>query len=531
MRKPRVEPWIHALVAGATAGVLAEVLVMRLNPEVTQSAAAALTALPLWATWGILGGGIPLLAAVAVMRWIRPAGGDWPAPEFTALVFVVAGVMSWINADLHREFLSATAQRILTQDVVVWTVCALLALVGGVLIRRFGAWPSRRVAFAVVMIALPTMRLVWQPIPHRMPVDVAARSLGEPARPLLVVGVDGLDSQVLLVHAGGDRYQNLDDLRDSGTWGPLNPTRPYLRQSLWTTLATGTNPGRHGVKFHRGWQLPWLRDEPLRLLPWTPQGSRLILPWGIADRVTPPPASIPPLWARLRVSGVSTAVIGWPGIWGPDVSLETVSEAEEAAPLDDAIRGSLERALEPFDDERAVVWQAVLWDQWIVDSAIRALSSGTRDVWLHLGGLAAARRHLEPVKPMHTREREVLELVIELLDLQLGRLMAVSQQDALIAVVSPYGLAPPSPLERLRRLLGIGDDWRTSAEDCPDGVLLLNGVGVPQGQRFAGSRLTDFAPTLCYLLGLPVAQYMEGGVIVEGVEEEFLASHPLRVID
>jgi hypothetical protein len=213
------------------------------------------------------------------------------------------------------------------------------------------------------------------------------------------------------------------------------------------------------------------------------------------------------------------------------VSLETVSEAEAAAPLDDAIRGSLEWALEPFDDDRAVVWQAVLRDQWSVDSAVRELSLGTRDVWLHLGGLAAARRQLEPVKPLHTREREVLDLVIELLDRQLGRLVAVSQPDALIAVVSPYGLAPPSSLERLRRLLGTGDDWRTSAEDCPDGILLLNGVGVPQGQRFAGSRLIDFAPTLCYLLGLPVAQYMEGGVIVEGVEEEYLASHPLRVVD
>jgi hypothetical protein len=531
MKIPRVEPWIHALVAGATAGVLAEVLVMRLNPEVAQSTAAALTALPLWTTWGILGGGIPLVVAVALVKWIRPASDDWPAPELTALVFVVAGVMSWINADLHSDFLSETAQRILTQDVVFWILCALLALTAGGAIRRFGAWPSRRVAFALVMIALPTMRLVWQPIPYRRPVEVAARSLGEPARPLLVVGVDSLDSQVLLVHAGGDRYQHLDDLRSSGTWGPLNPSRPYLRQSLWTTLATGTNPGRHGVKFHRGWQLPWHRDEPLRLLPWTPQGSRLILPWGVADLVTPPPSSMPPLWERLRASGVSTAAIGWPGIWGPDVNLNTVSEAQVSAPLDDAIRDSLERALEPFGEQRRVVWQAVLRDQRIVDSAVRELSSGTRDVWLHLEGLAATRRHLEPVKPMHIREREVLGLVIELLDVQLGRLVAVSQSDTLIAVVSPYGLAPPSSLERLRRLLGIGDDWRTSAEDCPDGVLLLSGVGVPQGQRFAGSRLTDFAPTLCYLLGLPVAQYMEGGVILEGVEEEYLASHPLRVVD
>jgi hypothetical protein len=36
---------------------------------------------------------------------------------------------------------------------------------------------------------------------------------------------------------------------------------------------------------------------------------------------------------------------------------------------------------------------------------------------------------------------------------------------------------------------------------------------------------------VCYLLGLPVAQYMEGGVIVDAVEPEFLAENPLRVVD
>jgi len=41
----------------------------------------------------------------------------------------------------------------------------------------------------------------------------------------------------------------------------------------------------------------------------------------------------------------------------------------------------------------------------------------------------------------------------------------------------------------------------------------------------------DVAPTLCYLLGLPVAQYMEGSVVVAAVTPSFLAEHPLRVVD
>jgi hypothetical protein len=41
--------------------------------------------------------------------------------------------------------------------------------------------------------------------------------------------------------------------------------------------------------------------------------------------------------------------------------------------------------------------------------------------------------------------------------------------------------------------------------------------------------LPDVVPTLCYLLGLPVAQYMEGEVIVDAVDTGYLTTHPLVV--
>jgi hypothetical protein len=531
MRVRNLQPWIHALVAGATTGVLAEVLVMRLNPEVTQSPSDALVAVPLWATWGLFLGGLPLLAILAIVRRIRRGGGDWPAPQLTALVYLIAAVMSRVNANLHRELVPGSGYRVLNQDVVAWLLGAVLALAGGLLIRRASAPVKLRIGFAAVMLLLPVARLVWQPTPPRLPLEVAARPLGDPARPLLVVGVEGLDSKVLLAHAGGGRYQHLDRLQRLGTWGPFEPHRPYLRHSLWTSAATGTFPGRHGVKSQRGWQLPWFGSEPLRLLPWTPQGSRLILPWGIAERVVPPPASVAPLWERLRASGVETTVIEWPGIWGPQVTLERITSDRGTGPLDGEIGASLERALEPFSDQRDTVWRAVVRDHAVVERAVGAVSSGAQNVWLKLEALSAARRRLEPTRAMHTGEREVLDLVIELLDAQLGSLMAASGPETLVAVVSPYGLAPPNSWERLRRILGFGSSWRTSAEDCPDGLLLLNGPGVPPGLRFAGARMPDLAPTLCYLLGLPVAQYMEGRVLVEAVEREFLATHPLRVVD
>jgi hypothetical protein len=186
-------------------------------------------------------------------------------------------------------------------------------------------------------------------------------------------------------------------------------------------------------------------------------------------------------------------------------------------------------ALEPFPDQAERVWRAIEGDRAVLDRALDALALGVGQVWLRLGALAEARQLLEPLKPSHTGEREVVELMVELLDLELEGLLAAAPPDALVVLVSPYGLSPPSPYERLRRLLGIGGDWRTSGDLCRDGVLMIHGRDVAVGRRFQDLSLPDVVPTLCYLLELPVAQYMEGEVVVEAVDEAFLATHPLLV--
>jgi hypothetical protein len=177
------------------------------------------------------------------------------------------------------------------------------------------------------------------------------------------------------------------------------------------------------------------------------------------------------------------------------------------------------------------VWRAVGEDRGRVAAALAALDGGAGNLWIYLEGLSVARSELEPLKARHTREREVVELALQLTDDHLGAILAAAGPDATVAVVAPYGLAPPTPWERLQRLLGIGGAWRVSPETNPDGALLLAGPGVAAGRRFTGARLADVAPTLCYLLGLPTAQYMEGGIIVDAIEPEFLATHPLRVAD
>jgi hypothetical protein len=523
--------WIDALGAGATAGLIAEVLVLRMNPEMAQPIRGTVIGMPLWASWGMLLVGVPLLVGLAVLERVRPNPNRWAAPWLAGAIFLLAAVLTAVNAKLHALLLAGPAHRMLVQDSVAWLAAMLLAFGTGALIRRFKPVRSMQTAFVILMVALPIIRVLTAPTPPRQHLEVAPQPLGKPARPLLVIGLEGFDTKVLLADAASASYPNLARIREEGARTVIKPHRPFLRWALWTSAATGTYPGQHGVKAHRGWDLPLVFTETIRLLPWTPEGSRMILPWGLSKQVPPPPVTVAPLWARLHASGVATRVFDWPGSWGEDPSLHSVADGGVEAGLEATMRASLEAALEPFPERRSQIWSAIVRDQARIDAAVDALEADVGNVWIHLETLSVARRHHEPLRPRHTRERLFLELVMELVDDQLGTLLGSVDQRALVAVVSPFGLAPPGPFERMKRIFGGGGSWHTSAEACPEGLFVLLGEGVDPGRRGPACRPPDVGPTLCYLLGLPVAQYMEGSVAVGMVNQLYLETHPLRVID
>ena len=386
------------MMTGAVAGLVAEALVLRMNPEVTQELRGVVIGMPLWASWGMLTVGVPVVVILAVAQRVRRRDNRWLTPELCASVFVVGSALSAVNAKFHVHLLQGSAHRVLVQDAVAWGVAALLSLIGGWLVRRAGGRPRLQVGLALFVLMLPVLRTVGVPTPPRQYLEVAAEPLGAPRRPLLVIGLEGLDSKFLLTDAIGSNLPTLAALRENGARARIKPHRPYLRWALWTSVATGTYPGQHGVKAHWGWDLPLVFPRTLRLLPWTPQGSRGILPWGLAERVPPPPTTVAPLWARLRASGVSTTVYGWPGSWGGDPSLETPSVSDGGGLLEPSMRASLESALAPFPERRPQIWEAVVGDQARIDAAREGLAAGTADVWIHLETLALVRRFHEPLK-------------------------------------------------------------------------------------------------------------------------------------
>ena len=63
----------------------------------------------------------------------------------------------------------------------------------------------------------------------------------------LVIGLDSATWSIMTPLIEQGRLPNLGRLMDSGVSGTLHSTVPPMTPSAWTSIATGVNPGKHGI--------------------------------------------------------------------------------------------------------------------------------------------------------------------------------------------------------------------------------------------------------------------------------------------
>jgi arylsulfatase A-like enzyme len=78
----------------------------------------------------------------------------------------------------------------------------------------------------------------------------------------------------------------------------------------------------------------------------------------------------------------------------------------------------------------------------------------------------------------------------------------------------------------------LADHGLMRGSHTPNGVFVMTGPGIRKGLRIERKmRLTDVVPTLLYRLGLPVAEDMDGSVVLQTMEKEFIQPPPVRFIE
>lgn len=64
---------------------------------------------------------------------------------------------------------------------------------------------------------------------------------------IVILGFDGLSPDLAFRWADQGRLPHLKSMMNKGAWGPLRSVVHPITPAAWTSMVTGTNPGRHGI--------------------------------------------------------------------------------------------------------------------------------------------------------------------------------------------------------------------------------------------------------------------------------------------
>lgn len=430
----------------------------------------------------------------------------------------------------------------------------------------------RKIVRPVLVAVLATASLV--------PAACSRGPKAQPAARVLLVGIDGVEWNVVRPLIAQGRLPHLRALMERGSFGRLATMTPTLSPILWTTIATGRKPEEHGIL--------GFTDADLRQYSSAQRRGRAV--WNIADEhelpsdvfgwwITWPAEAI----RGMMVSGSSSSALvdaNWKPALLPDepgqvhpVSLtaEVMAVAERAGSRAEIERLAREKVFGDLDEsalgtvERRLI-QETLWsiqsDATYFEIARKELRERPASLaMVYLGGpdVVGHRfwRYYEPAPfrwpdgpgfeslagsfggpAVAAKLARVIPSYYEWVDLMLGSLVEAAGPDVAVIVCSDHGMhafATDAPNPRFISGHHL---------DGPPGVIVAAGSGIARGgglEAFlAGGEpplvgnVLAITPTLLALLGIPRSREMsERGIesILDGQARKNVDLEPVATHD
>ncbi|MCB9377748.1 MAG: alkaline phosphatase family protein [Holophagales bacterium] len=351
--------------------------------------------------------------------------------------------------------------------------------------------------------------------------------------PVLFVGLDGADWQLLDELMAAGAMPNLAKLKATSSWGVLRTEKPPLSPLLWTTMVTGVSPAEHGVlDFSRfrpsdGYREPITRDEREAPAIWnleTWAGKRVAVfgLWAtypaeavdgvfVSDRLfgflnvedEPPPGTIYPpsreTWARETLRSVWRETdyeavkryLPWL------TEAEYREHAESDRPYEHPISALRRILVETEVYER--LFREVFQER-PPDLSILYLQ-GTDSVGHVFASFAPPKQAAVSLED-YERYSRVPELYFRTVDDRLGELVELAESaGAVLVLASDHGFYWKE--DRPERLSSFAN--ATAAKwHREEGIYLVSGPGIPAGKG-AEAGVRQLFPTLLSLTGLPAA--------------------------
>ncbi|MCK5689369.1 alkaline phosphatase family protein [Myxococcota bacterium] len=386
--------------------------------------------------------------------------------------------------------------------------------------------------------------------------SLAACSPQTPDKPdapqIVVVGVDGAEWSIMEPMIAAGRLPNFARLMANGSYGTLETLEPILSPIIWTTIATGHSPGKHGIT--------WFMERDAKTGESRPISSRT--------------RKVKALWNIASAANRSVASVGWWATW-PAEQVDGWIISDHVATHGFGLRAKdghttlgrtypedLMTKISPFIVQPSHIPNAEVLDYMDLTPEELATRQGDKlnfkNPLHHFIYALATFKTYEGMSLLALRERDpdlamfyfegvdsvshlfmkytdppmkelapalqakfknVVPRFYEEQDRVLGEIMAAARKDAIFVVVSDHGFKSGD-----KRL---SESENTSVRAAhlwheKNGVVILSGPGIKKGKRIH-ARVYDIAPTLLYLMGLPYGEDMTGRVILEAITPELLA--------
>lgn len=358
---------------------------------------------------------------------------------------------------------------------------------------------------------------------------------------VLLIGWDAADWKVIQPLMDKGHMPALERMVNAGSMASITTLHPVLSPMLWTSIATGKRPFKHGI---HGFSEP------------TPNGQAI-------RPITNLSRKCKAVWNILNQEGLRSNVVGWwpshPAEPINGVMVSNQYQRAPKAPVEDGwpmqpgtvhparlTRELADLRFHPMDlDEnvlRPFIPKLELVDQetdgrlqglartladtvtihsaatWLIDNEPWDFMAVYYDGIDHFSHLAMK---YHPPRQEHISEKDfelyhnVITAAYRFHDMMLHALLNRVDDDTVVILMSDHGFHPDHLRPR-----ELPDEPAGPAMEHRDlGIFVIKGPGIKADELLHGPSLLDITPTVLTLFGLPVGDDMDGRPIVDAFEE------------
>ncbi len=363
----------------------------------------------------------------------------------------------------------------------------------------------------------------------------------ELAKKVLVIGWDAADWKVIRPLIAEGKMPALKKMMDEGSHGNLATLEPPFSPMLWSTIATGVRPDKHGIlgftepdpatgsvrpvssvsrKVKAIWNILTQQGKHTNVIGWWPShpaepvngicvsnhyqraNKGIHEEWGMADG-TVHPAELSDVFKALRVH---------PDEFTEQHILPFIPNAAKIDQDKDMRMGMMSKILA----DCATIQSAATWAMDHTKWDFTAVYFDAIDHFCH--GFMKYHPPQLPGVPDDQFEiyKDVVRAGYQFHDMMLEQLLKMAGEETTVVLLSDHGFHS----DHLRPINLPKEEPAAPAYEHRDyGVICMKGPGIKKGEVINGASLLDITPTLLTLFGLPVGKDMDGKPLIQAFDE------------